>query len=332
MSRYCVFLWLCLCLPATAFCREAPSRDMVVDRTLDSFDVNNIEAPEVVVTSQGDDSTLYAEPVAFSPESLSEPDEPAKDVKNLQERAWELGTESYMFHYREPGLMHDNAWMWGVYGSYTYRGWLWPGPQGSDDWMLRLEGRYAFGRPDYHGALQDNFGNLTPYKSWGSRDYVYELRAIEGYDLALPFTRLTPFFGFAYRYLQDKPPSGDIYGYKRESNYYYSPLGVETNNRFGSWVLGSRFEYDYFWYGCQYSHLEGGTLKNSQDKGRGARASLRITKETRYLDIVFEPFIRYWHVKRSDNAYIDLGGGWVGIAVEPDNKTLETGARLGIGF
>lgn len=254
------------------------------------------------------------------------------ETKNMQNHGWELGTESYMFHYREPGLMHDNAWMWGAYVSYTYRGWVWPAPVDTDRWMLRFEGRYARGRPDYHGALQDGRGNLTPYKTWDGKDRVVELRAVEGYGFGLPgHTVLTPYSGFAYRYLNDRPPSGDPYGYERESNYYYSPLGIETASRFGSWVAGSNFEYDYFWYGEQYSYLYP-VIKNHQHKGYGVRASLRLVKENRRVDIVVEPFVRYWHIKQSERSCLDLGGGMTAVFTEPDNRTLETGIRVGVGF
>lgn len=161
------------------------------------------------------------------------------------------------------------------------------------------------------------------------------MRGVEGYDFFLSSaTTITPYAGIAYRYLNDKPPSGDPYGYKRESHYYYSPLGIEILRRAGDWAFGVNLEYDYFWFGRQYSHFEdifGFAIKQSQDNGYGTRASLRLLKETASFNFIFEPFVRYWHIKKSKVAVAQIGPDYVGF-IEPDNRTLETGARLGIGF
>jgi len=192
----------------------------------------------------------------------------------------ELGAEVSYIEYREPGVMREKGMLYGIAGSFTARK-LSLFSDEVDNWMLRLEARFAWGKMDYK-----NSGTMENIP-----DYLIEARAIMGYDFPLLVnTIFTPYFGFGYRYLNDdsggKISSTGAYGYERESNYFYSPLGFETNTSLkkGLWSWGIKAEYDIFWQGRQISHLSDvdpgySDVKNKQKRGYGLRGALRIKKE-----------------------------------------------------
>jgi hypothetical protein len=246
----------------------------------------------------------------------------------------EIGVEIYHFTYKEPGLMKDKGMMYGIFGSYTYRGWAPPAPETMDKWMLRAELRYAFGEVDYDGGLSDG----TPYTIDNIDDYVWEVRGLCGYDFPIfKASILTPYAGIGYRYLNDDP-SFDPYGYERESNYVYSPIGLEiATNLDRGWFVGATLEYDIFWSGKQKSHLSNvdpgyNDLENDQDSGYGVRGSIKLQKECDKFTFIIEPFVRYWRIRCSESAIVTWRGIPWGYGVEPKNRTTEFGVKLAATF
>lgn len=271
----------------------------------------------------------------------------------------EFGAESYDFTYKERIGVKDTGSFYGAFLSYTKRlGRNQPirslsdiFSQGDSINMFRLEVRGATGWVDYLGT-----------GSWDDiRDIVGEIRGLAGYDIPLTTrTRVTPYAGLGYRYLFDDFSSvpaqtinGTNYlsGYDRESTYFYTPLGMEIENKFPKgWSLQATAEYDLLIQGWQRSHLEDSadssgaaagydTLKNIQKKGFGLRASVRLTKETSRLDFFVEPYIRFWHIKDSNIQFETINGALLcdednlcRAGFEPDNKTRELGVKLGIRY
>lgn len=236
----------------------------------------------------------------------------------LQKHVWELGTEISHIKYEEPGVMEEEGMMWGLLGSYTYR----------DNWMLRGEGRFSFGQVDYK-----NSGTIDNID-----DYMLEFRGLVGYDFPiLTATILTPYIGFGYRYLNDDSSgmtsSTGALGYERESNYYYSPIGVETITELeNGWSIGVTFEYDYFWKGVQENQLGAFSLENDQNDGYGLRGSVKFQKKGEKVDFVIEPFIRYWDIEDSDVAPITWSGYVLGYGYEPKNSSTEIGIKFAAKF
>jgi len=252
----------------------------------------------------------------------------------LPKHSWNLGTEISYIKYKEPGLMEEKGMMYGIVGSYTYRGWLQPSPPKIDKCMLKLEGKFAYGQLDYDGALQDG----TPYTMDGIDDYLWELRGLGGYDFSV-FTAstLTPYIGIGYRYLNDDS-SSDPAGYERESNYIYSPIGVEIITPLkNSWSVGAMLEYDIFWWGKQISHFSDfdpgfNDLENRQKKGYGIRGSIKFQKKGEKLYFVIEPFIRYWNIKKSEDTLVTYYGVPYTYGWEPKNNSTELGIKFALGF
>ncbi len=244
----------------------------------------------------------------------------------LPKTEWEISPEIYHFKYEEPGIMENKGVMYGLRGSLVSHRW----------WMFKIEGSYATGKVDYTSNGSGSVDNLD--------DYTYEGRFLGGPDFKFKDGKiaLTPFFGAAYRYLNDdsagRVTSTGHRGYERESKYWYGPLGAELMiEARGGWSFGASGEYDIFWSGEQTSHLSGAVaslndVKNSQDSGYGARFSLKAVKKGENFDILIEPFFRWWKIDESDLANVTYAGVLVGYGYEPNNKTTEIGAKVGILF
>ncbi len=247
------------------------------------------------------------------------------DLEPLQKHSWELGTQVSYITYKEPNVMEEKGVMSGILGSYAYQ----------DGFMLKAEGLFSYGQLDYTSSSTGSMDNID--------DYILEFRGVVGYNLPILQTyTLTPYMGFGYRYLNDDT-SGMLTttgarGYERESNYFYSPVGLELGTNFNnSWSAGITFEYDYFWKGIQKSHLSDvslgyNDLENDQNKGYGLRGSVKLTKKGNRFDFVIEPFIRYWNIKKSEEKNVTFSGVIIGYGYEPKNTSTEFGINLAARF
>ena len=242
----------------------------------------------------------------------------------LKKHTFELGSEISYITYKEPGTMKEKGMMYGLVGSYTYHNKL----------MLKAEGRGSWGKVDYKGALSDG----TPYTMDGIRDYMLEFRGLVGYDFPVgKASTFTPYIGIGYRNLNDDS-SFDPAGYERESNYIYSPIGIDFITNLGnSWSMGVIGEYDYFWWGKQKSHLSDvspgyNDILNRQKKGYGLRGSIALQKKGDKVDFEVGPFIRYWNIKESEKDALTYYGTFEYYMVEPKNNSTEVGVMLGVKF
>ncbi len=236
---------------------------------------------------------------------------------------WEIGPEISTIEYKEPDVMSQKGLMYGIGAAYTYRNGV----------MIKVAGRYSYGQVDYK-----NSGTINNID-----DSIFEIRALGGYDFKISssFT-MTPFIGLGYRYLKDdmagRISSTGAKGYLRESNYYYSPIGIEAVNVFDKgWSAGVILEYDYFWKGTQKSYLSGAIagyndVENSQNSGYGVRGSIIIKKQTDRVFYAIEPFIRYWNIDKSEIKNLTYYGTVIGTAWEPKNESTEIGVKFMIGF
>lgn len=264
-------------------------------------------------------------PAEAKPSSTEDPTGKAlSDVATYSRHTWEIGPEFSHYKYEEPGLMNLKGPMIGLNASYTYH----------NDLMIKLDGTFSYALLDYDSNGTGTQSNID--------NYIIEVRALGGYDINVTNSlRLTPYIGFGYRYLKDdrdgdRSSTGAL-GYKRESNYYYSPIGIEAVNTFKKgWSAGLILEYDYFWKGTQENYFGGDIddgFDNDQDSGYGLRGSIIIKKQTDWAFYVVEPFIRYWKIDKSDNYFFfDNSGNIIGYAWEPRNETTEIGVKFRIGY
>ncbi len=237
--------------------------------------------------------------------------------------ALEIGPEISFIEYREPAVMKEEGTMIGIGASYTYHKGV----------MIKIAGRYSYGQVDYK-----NSGTINNID-----DNIFEIRMLGGHDFNISNSlSITPFIGIGYRYLKDdaagRISSTGHYGYLRESNYYYSPIGIEAVNVFDKgWSAGAILEYDYFWKGKQKSHLSDidpgyNDISNDQNGGYCLRGSIKIKKQTDRVFFVIEPFITYWNIDKSDVQYQTYYGVVIGTGWEPKNESTEIGVKFMIGF
>jgi len=240
--------------------------------------------------------------------------------------SFDIGAEVFWHNYEEREIsVKESGMMYGASLAYTYH----------KNIMARLSVLLAAGEVDYQ-----NSGRLDDIP-----DRMLEVRGLVGYDIYVtPNSIITPYIGLGYRYLNDDS-SGmtsviGARGYERESNYIYSPIGVELTGLIeGGWTIGLSAEVDFLWYGKQKTHISDwdptyADFENDQDVGYGLRGSLKIQKRFDHCSLLVEPFVRYWNIKESDlepqirNGAVVPGVWWV----EPKNITSEFGCKLGVQF
>ncbi|MDD5449713.1 MAG: hypothetical protein PHO42_03845 [Candidatus Omnitrophica bacterium] len=237
----------------------------------------------------------------------------------------DIGTAVSYIKYEEPDFMKNEGIMYGLNGSYAYY---------NKKLMLKAEGLFSSGEVDYTSTSTGSMDGLS--------DVMLEGRGLLG--LVTPAKnkfKFTPYTGAAYRYLYDDARGTTTTGhrgYERESNYFYSPVGIDMEAALNeTWSVGSIIEYDIFWRGWQISHLSDvslgyNDLENTQRNGYGVRASARFVKKGLKTDLIIEPFIRYWNIGDSDKTAITYSGVIVDVGYEPHNKTTEYGVNIKIGF
>jgi hypothetical protein len=237
----------------------------------------------------------------------------------LKEHSLGVSTEMSYIIYDEPNVMEQEGTMYGISASYTYR----------KDFMFNIEARYTGGQVDYK-----NSGTLDNID-----DFILEFRGLVGYDFSTyEGYGITPYIGFGYRYLNDDSSgmttSTGARGYERESNYFYSPIGIEIINPLNNrWSMGIILEYDHFWKGIQKSHLSDvspafSNMENNQNRGYGLRSSVRFERKGETVDFIIEPFVRYWDIEESDTENITYAGALWGYGWEPENNSTEIGLKL----
>jgi hypothetical protein len=246
----------------------------------------------------------------------------AEPVQAVQR--WKLGAEISGIAYEEPGVMKEDGMMYGIAGSWANH---------RDGAMVRIEGKFSYGLVDYV-----NSGTLDDID-----DYMLEFRMLWGRELPiLKPAVVMAYAGLGYRYLNDdsggRQTSTGAWGYERESNYLYIPVGVEALVGMDKgWSLGAALEYDVFLWGKQISHLSDvslgyNDLENEQREGYGYRGSIELRKKWRSKEFAVEPFIRYWEIKQSDYQKVIYNGAIVGYGYEPKNSSRELGVRLSVIF
>jgi hypothetical protein len=229
---------------------------------------------------------------------------------------WEAGVQLSDYRYEEPGTMMLEGTRFGLSGAYATA----VSPSRA---FARLEGRWSYGELEYRGS-----GVLT-----GVPDQIVEIRLLAGRGYAAGSVLWSPYVGAGFRYLHNDlrgVTSTGAIGYRRESNYFYLPLGVTLRMPLAEgWVFAPQVEYDVFVRGVQRSYLSDtglgfGDVSNAQSSGRGYRVQLMF--EGRRWTLA--PWLHYWNVKDSDLRPAGLGV----LVYEPANETREGGLELRYRF
>jgi hypothetical protein len=242
------------------------------------------------------------------------------------EHEFTIGPELSHITYKEPGVMTEKGWFYGIAGSYTLKV-----PVLTDMKVtVGPEFKLAKGKVDYNSPIS---GSLN-----GIDDVLFEARLLGGAEFQVTKDMaLRPYTGFGYRSLVDDSQgmttSTGAWGYKRWIRYYYIPVGVAYSYGFAQdWKLKAYAEYDLFLRGKVTSYL--GYLpgyediKNTQKSGYGLRAGLNVSKKFTSWSVSFGPYVKYWKIKDSQVTTDSYGRGWI----EPRNHSTEIGGALTVNF
>ena len=228
--------------------------------------------------------------------------------------------------------------MYGFFADYAYR------PQDPNFLNNFISNVYML-QARYAGSRDLNFSGEGNVK--GKHDDIMEFRGLIGKDYFVGTDlRLTPYFGFGYRYLYDRG-NGQItsLNYLQEDNrshYYYLPLGGNATFEMPkNWEIDVNGEYDFFIQGIQKSYYSewnkyGGPYTYSnlvfrQNFGFGLRTSVKFIKHGPMVDFYVEPYLRYWDIEQS-KPETQLYQGTSYSVVEPANSTVEVGTKFGVQF
>lgn len=325
------------CLSFSTVClAQEPVVDVVImkDGTVIKGTIVKLNTGEVVIeTLEGETVTrAFQDVYTFQEEPLMPPGpDPAKAGAGekppsfFDRHLWEVGAEVYTVTYEEPGLMEQTGVMAGLSGAYAYH----------DGWVFKAELRLAQGQVDYTSRGTGSMSDVD--------DALLETRLLVGYDVVMSdISALTVYAGFGYRYLEDdsagRTTTTGHWGYGRESNYFYSPIGIETATLLSDkWQLSFLIEYDYFWKGRQESYLSDvdpayGDVTSNQNSGYGIRAALGLEYRLSWGVLSFEPFLRYWDIGDSEINTVTYAGSIIALGWEPDNTTVETGLTISCRF
>ncbi len=229
---------------------------------------------------------------------------------------FELGPEIGDFHYRESHFMREDGPQYGGYLSLALR---------PDPWYIQFYGSYVGGDITYDGGY--GWGWWYRDLKGDTSNFIVNLRGLFGWLVVDGDFEVMIYSGIGYRYLEndlnDVSIPGVVSGYLREQTYFYLPLGGEIAfplSLEGNWTLGLRGEFDWMFYGYNYSD----GIKLDNQKGWG----FRLTPFLRWdLDenIAFklELFGEYWKIDESD-----VNQGFM----EPENASNYYGGRLGVIF
>lgn len=236
------------------------------------------------------------------------------------EISYQLGVEAYHETYKETvdgaAFMKEEAPMLGLTGGVNFRF--------SPLDEVQVDGRYARGQSKYTGAYQGQ-----PYGSLVNED-IDRL----SWELSATYKRYVPEWdgvklglGLGHRYLEDRL---DKYpgGYRRKNTLNYVTMGIERPTQFANgWTMTPAFRYKVLLDGEQKSDSQ----VNDLPSGMGYDLAVDFAKRNGKLEWVISPYLRTWHIKKSDSVYY-LDSGLVYESYEPDNKTRELGVGLSVRF
>ena len=231
-----------------------------------------------------------------------------------------IGLSISSYQYQEPGLMSSNGSKIGL-DLHTTKVL-------QNDQIIRSDLRFAFGTVDYNGT-----GSADGVQNW----YI-EARGFVGKDWLINDAVLSPYTGLGYRYLFNDArgiSSTGAAGYRRESNYFYWPIGIIHRMALDDQAkLESTLEYDYLLVGKQITTLSDTGLgysdvTNNQNSGYGLKLSVMYQKSNWAIG----PYAHYWNIGKSDITPEIQNGNPTGRGLlEPKNNTVEFGLKASQKF
>ena len=233
--------------------------------------------------------------------------------------------EAYYYEYEAPGISTFNGGNGRIGGSYTH------------------EFFETFFTADVQlGAGVESYSANGSGTADGIPDYNAEVRLIATRDILLGKSAyLSPYLGLGYRVQYDNPGNKNTsFGlpmFDRELEYFYWPIGIKLSLPYGTVTFKPSAEYDFLIDGNATNYTKGiqgiqNNVSNNLSSGSGFRVNIDTEVQTEAGPLTFGPFVRYWSVRASDLAPINLAGQTVAFAFEPINHTWEAGFGVKLNF
>lgn len=242
------------------------------------------------------------------------------------EQGLTVGPEVSHITYKEPGVMTEKGWFYGITGSYTLKTDI------TQNLKLAVEPEFKLARGEvkYSSPVSGDMSGID--------DTLFEARLLGGVEWAVAKDMaLNPYTGFGYRSLVDdsggKTTSTGALGYERWIRYYYIPVGVVYSyNLSDGWKLKAQAEYDFFVRGYVKSYLGYipgyNDVENTQKDGYGLKGAIEVSKKFGSFSVAAKPYIKYWNIKDSETTTDSYGRVWI----EPKNRSTEIGLGLIVNF
>jgi hypothetical protein len=240
---------------------------------------------------------------------------------------FETGVALYYFDYIEdcppPLKSTEEDLILGAYAAYTYQG-------DNNPLFGRLRLEFAYAATAYDGTDQKG----TPLKGTTVNGFLTGEFNL-GYQLTSRSKRtfhLTPYTGFGYKFRYR-----DLGSYSEEYSWKYVPLGLLAEKEFGKrWSVGLdaslRFMFD-SQIKVNLSDFDRGLNDPKADLGNktGYRVAMPLLYRVQpQWAITLTPWYEYSALGRCEPFLILRNGDQIGAAYEPDSKTNQYGADLGV--
>ena len=243
------------------------------------------------------------------------------------ENSYRFGVEGYQDNYLEDSVkLSEHARFAGITADYIHS---------ANGYFTSVQLRTAYGKDNYK-SISGVIRNIPQYEG--------ELRVISGVNLPIPevggVKEVSPYVGLGVRYFYDnskgfRTNTGAL-AYDRRITQFYIPIGANWQFTHGDFVFSPNLEMDVLFYGHVNSRFRNfdptaKNLENIQKRGLGARGELMIGQKYEDFSWQIGPYFRYWKVADSDTDTIPTGAS-AGTYLEPENKRLQTGAKLQVQF
>lgn len=246
----------------------------------------------------------------------------SKSINLASQTGIELGGQISNYRYQEgPNIMHETGIKGGITATAT--------KSLDSGFFVAADTRFAFSANDYSSPHSGTKSGIP--------DFLGEIRLFGGKDFVFDKFALSPYAGLAYRNLYNDSRgvfSSGANGYRRDSQYFYMPIGITARFRITEASrISTNLEYDQLIEGWQKSYLSDANSilpnpSNGQYGGYGLRGSTMYERSSWSIG----PFFNYWNINQSATNCGLVFGVFPFCGVEPHNQTIEYGLQARYRF
>lgn len=253
---------------------------------------------------------------APNPKNISQEQTTFRNEKNYE---WALGLRSFQWDYQEVvngnNFVSDSGILYGIGGRFN---------QFINNFILGIDAEFVVGETFYDGSQTNlNTGVRTPYQA-DSTNSIFNSEATLGYLFKHENYFFVPKVGISYRRLRNYNREDDPSDYDRVIEYYYAPIGIQTQVLFSEKrKISLEAFYNNFILGQVETAIgiNNTSVFNEQESGSGYEFSISYEEKFKDFNISIGPFYRRWLIEQSEVVSISTTSGGTATVTEPENKT-----------